>query len=131
MADDITARYADLPKRRDIRIQSGRSWEERWAVSLDEEDAGAVAIDFSEATTYEARFRAADDTVTVFDLTEHGASGAVTMRLDGADTAQLDRGRYTWEMVFIFPVGSTDFPDGATLSLFKGVAVVEEPIPAS
>lgn len=131
MADNITVRYADLPRRRDITIQSGRSWEERWAVSLDEEDAGAVAINFSEATTYQARFRAADDTVTTFNLTEHGASGAVIMRLDGDDTARLDRGSYTWEMVFIFPASSTDFPDGATLSLFKGVAVVEEPIPAS
>ena len=131
MSTTITARYADLPVSRDIRIQSGRSWEERWTVSLNQEDAGAVPINFSQATTYQARFRAADDTVTAFDLAEHAAAGKVTMRLDGADTAQLDRGRYTWEMVFIFPVGSADFPDGATLSLFKGVAVVEEPVPAS
>lgn len=131
MSTTITARYADLPVSRDIRIQSGRSWEERWTVSLDQEDAGAVAISFDDATTYQARFRAADDTVTVFDLTEHAAAGKVTMRLDGDDTAQLDRGRYTWEMMFIFPAGSTDFPDGATLSLFKGIAVVEEPVPAS
>ena len=131
MSTTITARYADLPVSRDIRIQAGRSWEERWTVSLDEEDAGAVPIDFSDATTYQARFRAADDTVTVFDLTEHAAAGKVTMRLDGDDTAKLDRGRYTWEMVFIFPASSTDFPAGATLSLFKGIAVVEEPVPAS
>lgn len=131
MSTTITARYADLPVSRDIRIQAGRSWEERFTVSLDEEDGGAVAIDFSQATTYQARFRAADDTVTVFDLTEHAAAGKVTMRLDGDDTAKLDRGRYTWEMVFVFPAASADFPDGATLSLFKGVAVVEEPVPAS
>lgn len=131
MSTTITARYADLPVSRDIRIQSGRSWEERWTVSLDVEDAGAVPINFSQATTYQARFLAACGAVTVFDLTEHAAAGKVTMRLDGDDTALLGRGRYTWEMVFVFPAGSTDFPDGATLSLFKGVAVVEEPVPAS
>ena len=131
MSTTITARYADLPVSRDIRIQSGRSWEERWTVSLDQEDAGAVAISFDDATTYQARFLAACGAVTVFDLTEHAAAGKVTMRLDADDTDDLDPGDYSWEMVFVFPAASTDFPDGATVSLFAGVATVEAAVPAS
>ena len=131
MAEAITARYSELPIERDIRIQSGRSWEERWTVSLDQEDAGAVAISFDDATTYQARFLAACGAVTVFDLTEHAAAGKVTMRLDADDTDDLDPGDYSWEMVFVFPAASTDFPDGATVSLFAGVATVEAAVPAS
>lgn len=131
MSTTITARYADLPVRRDIGIRSGRSWEERWTVSLDEEGAGAVPINFSQATVYQARFMAACGAVTVFNLTEHATAGKVTMRLDADDTDDLDPGDYAWEMVFVFPSASTDFPDGATVSLFAGVATVEAAVPAS
>jgi len=124
MSTTITARYSELPIERDIRIQSGRSWEERWTVSLDEEGAGAVPINFSQATVYQARFMAACGAVTVFDLTEHAAAGKVTMRLAATDTEALAAGQQDWEMVFVFPVGSTAFPDGATFSLFAGVAQV-------
>ena len=116
--------YAQLPSQRDIAIQIGRSFEERFTVSLNEEDAGAVEIDFSETTTAEARFQDADGNVLAFDLTEAAAGGAVTMRLDATDTEALAAGQQDWEMVFSFPVGSTDFPDGATFSLFAGVAQV-------
>jgi len=124
MSTTITARYSELPIERDIRIQSGRSWEERWTVSLDEEGAGAVPINFSQATVYQARFQDADGVVLAFDLAEAAAGGAVTMRLAATDTEALAAGQQDWEMVFVFPVGSTDFPDGATFSLFAGVAQV-------
>lgn len=124
MAETITSEFADLPIRRDRQFNRGRSFEERFTVSLSIESGTPTLIDFSDATTAEARFQDADGVVLAFDLAEAAAGGAVTMRLAATDTEALAAGQQDWEMVFVFPVGSTDFPDGATFSLFAGVAQV-------
>jgi hypothetical protein len=130
MSETITADFAELPVRRDIRINRGRSFEERFTVSLSIEDGDPQAIDFSEATAYEVRFRDSEGTVCAFDLAEHATAGKVTVRLTPEQTATLAAGRQDWEMYFEFPTGSTDFPSGASFSLFEGVADVHSMIPA-
>lgn len=130
MSETITADFADLPVRRDIRVNRGRSFEERFTVSLSIEGAAAQAIDFSQATACELRFRDSEGTVQCFELVEHASAGRVTARLSPTQTTALVAGRQDWEMYFEFPSGSTDFPAGATFSLFEGIADVRTMIPA-
>jgi hypothetical protein len=131
MAWAKTIDFADLPVTENIIIEQGRTYEERYDVDLSIEGADASDVDFSEATTAHVRIRDGDGDITAIDLTEADDSGNLTMFLTATETDALVAGSGTWEMVFVFPDGSTSFADGATFTLFRGDCHIIEMLDAS